>query len=394
MNVGIVVQDEYPSDGEVRTRKLAKRLDQAGYDVTILARGVDMHAESSLDVGYATVHRFLVARLAAIQWLVTFPVPINPFWFGWTLVQLLRHDFDVVVVGDLRVAAPTILAGRLAGRPVISDLRENYPEYARSLPKRGFAERVFFSPPLVRVIETTTARLADAVWVVVEERKSDITSQGVPSETVSVVMNTPLLGEFDTERRDFETFPDGFVIVYVGELTRFRGLDLAIEAMPTLVQRRDDVHLCVAGDGPDLPRLRRLAEARGVEDHVTFTGWIDAERVPSFLERGDVGVILHEVNQFTDTTVPNKLFDYMQARLPVVATPMAPVSRIVQETECGEVLPPGPTPEELAEMILHIGSRCRASKYGANGAEAISAAYNWESEFDTVVRTIEEVTGT
>ena len=73
---------------------------------------------------------------------------------------------------------------------------------------------------------------------------------------------------------------------------------------------------------------------------MTFSGFVPPEELSEWLQEADVGVIAYDVSEFTNTTVSNKLFHYMAAGIPIVATDMAPTRRIIEEVGCGRIIPP------------------------------------------------------
>jgi glycosyltransferase involved in cell wall biosynthesis len=402
--VGIVVQDNYPLDRDVRTRKLAKALDDGGWEVRVLARNSlddpdrgrirDEHPSATEDIGYAVVSRFSWLLATPLYPVIAAKLPANPFWLLWLAFQFRAADVDVVVACDMRAGLPGILAAKLAGVPAILDLRENFAELAQNKRLTGLIDRIALNVTLVSTIERLTVRSADHVWVVANERKEALINDGVASSSVTVVGNTPYLRELtefaDTVTSERFGWP-GFTLVYVGSINEFRGLDLVIEGLAA-VDELDGrpIHFAVAGDGPDRERLERLAERLGVTDRVHFLGWIDPSEVPAFLAAGDVGVIPHVVTTYTNQTVPNKLFDYMVAELPVLTTPCTPVARIVESTDCGRVLPADPDPSETAETIRWMAGSDRHDEWAANGRRAVERQYNWETTVERARATLRE----
>ncbi|WP_197427919.1 glycosyltransferase family 4 protein [Halogeometricum sp. CBA1124] len=395
-NVGIVVQDNYPLDRDVRTRKMAKSLTGAGETVSIFARNSlddpdlgairDEHPPRSEDIGYAQVYRFSWLLSTWLFPLVTAKLPVNPFWMLWLAFRFRDADLDAVVACDVRAALPAIAAAKLNGLPVVLDLRENFAELARIKPVESPLDHLALNVPLVSAIERLSVGLADHVWVVTRERKDALVADGFSPSKLSVVSNTPLRSEIEefADRVDDETTRfdwSAFTLVYVGSINRFRGLDLILEGVAHANRGEGEpVHLAVAGDGPDRERLERLSEELGIEDEVHFVGWIDPEAVPSFLDAGDVGVIPHVVNRYTNQTVPNKLFDYMMAGLPVLTTPADPIACVVRTVGCGRVLPPNADGAATAAVVTEMRDAELRRRWAQNGRDAVEESYSWETD--------------
>jgi glycosyltransferase involved in cell wall biosynthesis len=395
-NVGIVVQDNYPLDRDVRTRKMAKSLTGSGMTVSVFARNSlddpdlgairDEHPPRSEDIGYAHVYRFSWLLSTWLFPLVTAKLPVNPFWMLWLALRFRSADLDTVVACDVRAALPTIVAAKVNGLPVVLDLRENFGELARIKPVESPVDYLVLNVPLVSAIERLSVGLADHVWVVTRERKDALVAEGFSPSKLSVVSNTPLRSEIeefadsvDDEAARFDW--SAFTLVYVGSINRFRGLDLMLEGVAHANRGEGEpVHLAIAGDGPDKDRLERLSEELGVEDEVHFAGWIDPEAVPSFLDAGDIGVIPHVVNRYTDQTVPNKLFDYMIAGLPVLTTPADPIAGVVRTVGCGRVLPADADGAAVADAVGEMRDAEVRHRWAQNGRDAVEGSYNWETD--------------
>jgi len=405
--VGFVVQNNFPIDREVRTRRIAKALDHGLTSVVIFARNTlddpelgeiaDARWKRTEQLPYALVRRFSWLASTPVSRLVLAPIPVNPVWMLWTLLEFYRHDVDIAISGDLMAGIPTAFAAKLLGLPMIIDVRENYVALAKVLPADSLFDRITQHERTVRTLERVTLWLADEVWVVVEERREQLVDAGVPPSKVTVVSNTPELSDEEdsgqgtaaVEHSEFG-WP-GLTLVYVGFIKEFRGLDLLLDAIARLDEKGEtDVHLAIAGDGPHKAHLEERCERLGIKGRVSFVGWIEPSQVPKFLAAGDIGVIPHTVTPLTTYTVPNKLFDYMFAGLPVLATDMAPVRRIVTEEDCGIILPQDPSTSEVITAIRQLESSGPAD-LGANGYDAVNRRYNWNHDAQRVRTTVSQL---
>ena len=397
-DIAIVVQGNYPLDRDVRTRKIAKSLDESGSNVAILGRNSledpdlgqvkSSYPPRKEDIDYAHVRRFSWLLSTPLFGLVTAKVPVNPFWILWLVIQFRDTEPEIVIPCDIRAGLPAIVAAKLCGIPTVLDLRENFAELARVKPIEHVMDYVVLNRTLVGAIEHLTVQLADLVWVVAEERKENLVAAGKAESAVHVVGNVPLLREISAFTRkggeyDNAEWP-GFTLVYVGSINKFRGVDLLIDGIWHANRNPDPkpVHLAIAGDGPDKERLEQRVETLGITEHVDFLGWIPPDTVTSFLQSGDVGIIPHEASSYTNQTIPNKLFDYMSVQLPVLTTPTRPTARIVNEINCGKVLPYHATGSVTGTVIREMQQSTEYSTWAENGRSAIESQYNWEHEME------------
>ena len=108
---------------------------------------------------------------------------------------------------------------------------------------------------------------------------------------------------------------------YVGIMGAQDGVDLLIEAMHDLVhvQGRRDVQCAIIGSGTELPNLQRMASAKGLDDYVTFTGFLSGEPLLKAFSAFDLGVIPDPKNSYNDKISMNKVFEYMSLGIPFVS---------------------------------------------------------------------------
>jgi glycosyltransferase involved in cell wall biosynthesis len=152
--------------------------------------------------------------------------------------------------------------------------------------------------------------------------------------------------------------------------------------MPTVLEEIPDARLLLVGKGSGEfdKEMRELCKDLNVENNVVFTDWVDFRLVPSYIALSDVCLVPHHASGHTNTTIPHKLFQYMAMRKPVIVTDCKPLKRIVEECDCGIVVPSGDR-NEMAEAVIKLyNDRELAAKLGANGRNAVEGKYNWENE--------------
>ncbi len=159
--------------------------------------------------------------------------------------------------------------------------------------------------------------------------------------TVSkIVLNVPEVEE-TIEARDLRTklsLPAGTpIVVYQGSIQENRGIEPAIEA----VQQLDGVVLVIIGYGYLRPALEESVRKRGLTHKVYFFGPVPNRELLEYTASADVGlcnIVNSSLSYFT--TLPNKLFEYIAAGVPVIGSDSPEIGRIVQETGVGEVCDP------------------------------------------------------
>jgi glycosyltransferase involved in cell wall biosynthesis len=184
------------------------------------------------------------------------------------------------------------------------------------------------------------------------------------------------------------------IALFVGVLIHDRGLSELVHAFPAVLVAVPDALLVIVGDGKEASPLRQEIRALGLQDHVVMTGWQEHARLPSYYQRARAGMLPFRPGGQIDVTLANKLFDYLGAGLPVVATDVPPMRRVVSEADAG-FLVPGPTPESLAEGMIRM--LCLDTEtwlaMSARGRALVEQRYNWTADARRFVRAVEEAAG-
>jgi len=95
----------------------------------------------------------------------------------------------------------------------------------------------------------------------------------------------------------------------------------------------------------------------------------------------------------TNTTIPNKIFDYMAMGKPVLASPAKPLAQIVHDTGCGVVFERNDAHAIATAIETLLADPAAAEAMGRRGRQAVETEYNWQSQRDKVVKVIDRLTG-
>lgn len=395
MHVGMVLRGTYPHD--IRVEKEARSLLAAGHEASLccLARedGPEPLRESVDGVDVRRVpRRDRYSRPYRAAKTVRFLLTLTDVVWRRELDRFVRETgVDALHVHDLPLARTAQSVADEHDLPLVADLHENYPEAARqwrlgmALPRRAIQET--FTPyRRLRRLERDCVRRADRVLATTPEgRVHYVEDCDADPDRVTVVSNTVDRRTYDADAVPFGEYDGEFVVGYVGSFGPHRGLEALVDAMPALLERVPDARLLLVGAAGDASydrALRERAAASGVDDRVTFTGWVDPDDVPRYVATCDVCAVPHAENPHTATTVPHKLFQYMASRKPVLVSDVAPLARVVRDADCGVVVPAGDEAAVAARLADLAGDADRRTRLGANGRTAVEETYNWEREGD------------
>lgn len=382
LKVCILLQSDFPPD--IRFSKEARSLAKAGYEVHLLCNNKKNLPESDKwqDI---FIHRlkYYPALGGRCNRSLNTPLFFSPVWIMKLITLHKLYRFDLFHVINLPLAPLAIMVGRLFHLPVIYDMYETYPEAIKTWGLKGLSALIR-NPHVAQFLDGICMRQADRLIVVVEEAKKRLVKLGVEESKIYLVENSVDLEAFMSIdiSPEVKNRSGDYLITYTGLFSAERGIETAIRAMPFILKNMPSARLVLVGSGPSLGWLKKMAQEEGPAERIDFVGWVDYRLFPSYIHISDVCVIPHPSNPFIDTTIPNKLFEYMALGKPVVVSDAKPLKRIITECQCGEVFESS-SPKAFAEAILKI---YRADKpYGKNGRQAVLNKYNWEISSRTLL---------
>ncbi|MBL8074597.1 MAG: glycosyltransferase family 4 protein [Nitrospira sp.] len=370
---------DYPWD--IRVEKVCRSLG-VKHEVHLVCRNANRWSRSEKLDGLS-IHRlpFLPKWFGFCNAMMGFPLFFNPVWLFTIWATVRRTDADLILVRDLPLALTAIAVGRWFGIPILLDLAENYPAMLKDRLRytpTSFMGRIVRHPALAAMVERTVLRNVDHIIVVVEESRDRLVQMGIPQDRITIVSNTPLLDRWEqgVSQTGNVTTDDVPHLVYLGNLDGSRGIDTAIEAIGVLKDRGEMARLSIIGMGQNLEQFRTLSKVLGVEDRVSIMGRLPFSDLQPIMARANIGLIPHYSTDAWNTTIPNKLFDFMAMGKPVIVSSARPTERIVRSEECGLVFVER-TKEDLASTILELRTRSAREQLGRNGRAAFLKRWNW-----------------
>ncbi len=162
------------------------------------------------------------------------------------------------------------------------------------------------------------------------------------------------------------------VVVYLGVLSDYQGVDLLLEAIPDIVRACPDAHFLLMGY-PNEEQYRSRARALGIADHVTLPGRIDYARAARYLSLGDVAVSA----KLTPMEGNGKLLNYMACGLPTVAFDLP--GNLTTLADAGVYAPTGDGAALAAQIIALLRDPARRRDLGRRARLRAEQRYSWRS---------------
>jgi len=371
-HIVMLVRNPYTHDS--RVEKEARTLVGAGYRVSIVADaapGLPTHENSyGIDVHRVVRHG---PRIPGLRFLV----------HEWRLARRLRTLQPTVLhAHDTNALAPVASAAARLGIPYVYDAHDLW--LGRPRRERG---RVYFwlSQRYYGLIERLLVPRAAAVLTVSPPIVGHLRRR-YKLPVVNLVPNYPEADTARLERRELRDLsggeaidPDLPIVLYLGGLMRGRGIEGLVEAMADV----PGAQLVSLGEGVLLEPLRAAAAANGAR--VTFLPPVPSDLVNAYAASATVGVSPYVPEGLNNRySLPNKLFHYLAAGIPVVASDFRQVRDVVEGSGSGVVVDTT-RPQAIARGIRRVlADSAEAAAMGARGRAAVEERFNWEVSADVL----------
>lgn len=354
MNRRIVVSVTSDLVSDNRVHKVCNTLEKMGFNVLLVGRKLP----GSLPLGPRT---YETRRMTLI-------FTKGPFFYAEFNLRLffllLFSPTNLLLSNDLDTLPANFLASRLRKKPLIYDSHEYFTEMPELLhrPKvREFwawLERKML--PHTDLAYTVCRSIAD-IYTKRSGREFHVI-RNVPY-TIHDVQKTPVLKESD-------------MVLYQGALNIGRGLEQVILAMKHL----SGVRLVIAGDGDIRTYLEDLVRKEGLVSRVLFAGRLPLEELAVLTKKASLGLSVEEdLGLNYRFALPNKLFDYIQSRVPVLVTDLPEMASLVNRYQIGLVTG-SLDPVILAKMIDVALNDKNLRAIWTGNLEIAANELNWENE--------------
>ncbi|HVA99308.1 MAG TPA: glycosyltransferase [Bacteroidia bacterium] len=350
-----------------RVHKVSTTLQNMGFDVLLIGRKQRKSSPLS-ERTYSTKRMFLLFEKGV------------PFYFEYQLhlfLFLLFHKADVLVSNDLDTLAPNYFISKIKNIPIVYDSHEIFTEVPE-LKNNAFKKNLWLTIeknifPKLKHVFTVNNSIANYF--------SDLYK--VP---VNVLRNVPFLKKSEIKipekNKIFDT--DKKIIILQGAgINIDRGAEEMVEAM----QYIDVAILVIIGCGDVIPILEKMIVELKLENKVFLMGKIPFEKLQYYTPLADLGLTLDkDTNLNYRFSLPNKIFDYIQAGVPVLATELVEIKKIITEYQIGDCIQ-NHDPKHIAEKINAIFANELLLKQWKENTKIAAQTLCWENEEKVLKKT-------
>ncbi len=218
-----------------------------------------------------------------------------------------------------------------------------------------------------------------------EGLRADILTRGIPADKVTVIPNAVDIASFnlasppDPRLQQKWGLTGKTVIGFVGSFYAYEGLDLLLEALPAIAEKRPDIRVLLVGGGPQEANLRQQAEKLGLKDVVVFTGRVPHQEVSHYYDLINILAYPRYPIRLTELVTPLKPLEAMAQGQIFVASDVGGHKELVEQNKTGILFKAGDR-QALAEAIVELlNNRQCWPELRANGRQFVENVRNWRN---------------
>jgi glycosyltransferase involved in cell wall biosynthesis len=369
-----------------RVLREARALIRAGYAVTIVDTDSDAtrpRIETLDDITLRHItrpkRRFLPGKLGTA--VGVFELLLRRMRALWSLPVDAYHAHDE----DTLLAA--YIAARFRRKPVILDAHE-LPGFSPHILARPVQRRLHMALlrrllPGCRAVITVSPPIVDEIQLRYGGPRAEIV-RNVPTYQPPIISNRL--------REHLQLPPETRIALYQGVLQGDRSLDVLVRAARFLP---DDVVVVLMGSGPSKAALEALIVAEGLGERVRMVAAVPYSELLQWTASADLGLIIYPPNSSPNVRycLPNKLFEYLMAGLPVLASSLDAVNDILETYRVGAMVRTL-EPEEVGRVIGQlVGDVQQLAAMRQRALEASASDLRWENEQKRLIGLYQSVLG-
>jgi glycosyltransferase involved in cell wall biosynthesis len=357
-----------------RVNRAATTLKQAGFRTIVIGRVLKTSAELP-PRRYRTI-RFRLWFTKGPLFYATYNIRL--FWF------LLWHHADILYSNDLDTLLPNYLISKIKRIPLIYDSHEYFtgvPELEnRPKTKKIWKKIESYILPKVKFAITVNQSIADLY-------KNEYGTEFSIIRNVPEV-SLPFLDEPQEIRKQLKLPTDKKIIILQGAgINIQRGAEEAVEAMKYLPQ----CVLLIVGSGDIISELKKQVREMQIVDQVIFVDKQPLSILRKYTHSADIGLSLDkDTNLNYRFSLPNKIFDYIQAEIPILASNLPEVKNVIFTYDVGRISE-NHDPEKIASLLNEMLNDSKQQIIWKRNLNNAAKELNWEKEQEKLIKIIKQV---
>jgi PEP-CTERM/exosortase A-associated glycosyltransferase len=270
--------------------------------------------------------------------------------------------------------------GRKLGIPVVYEIRAFWEDAAVD---HGTSKEWGLRYRLTRAMETWALQRVDAATTICEGLRSEIIGRGIPARKIEVIPNAVDIADFAVGGERDEALAQQLglegktVLGFIGSFYAYEGLDILLNALPAMLEKRPEIRVLLVGGGPQDAALRAQAKALGIEDKVVFTGRVPHSEVQRYYNLVDVLCYPRHKMRLTDLVTPLKPLEAMaQGRL-MVASDVGGHKELIDDGRTGVLFAAGDAAALSQQVLALLEAPQKWQEFRQSGRRFVEEERNW-----------------
>lgn len=338
---------------DTRLRKEMDTLLKAGYEVKIIiwSRGWSFASDKKVDVKSLRLN----APIGQIISILYFPV-----WFLYLTFWLFKTEWDIVHAVNFDTYLFALIAAKIKNKPIVYDIYDFYGDMMPSLLRN-----------IIIKMDRYLLPFSDALILADEARVEQI--GGNIHKNIFTINNGPKKDNFD--KNYHKNNINIFKVFIGGKIVKERCLDVIISAIGKI----DGVELSIRGHCSETDYKQQITRLSQEFDNVDlYLDGVPYEEIVKETMNADLTIALYDPdvpnNKYAS---PNKLFEAMASKIPIIVNENTSMADIVLKEKCGIVIPYG-NEEALIWAVSRLKDDLNLKQWlGDNGRKAYENRYNW-----------------
>ena len=375
-----------------RTMQIIRALESAGIESVLLTSPKQHATDGNQQPADTEIADGLTFHRTAPGFLSRFPL-VNQWDVIWQLRKKITQITKTQQIDLIHVHSPALnaIAAYLAkpkhGLPILYEMRALWEDAAVS---HGTCQEDDLRYRLSKNLETFALKKADKITTICAGLKTNIRNRGIEADKITLIPNGVNLAHFEKTDpnilRDNNRFRALFgehtgdltVLGFMGSFYHYEGLDLLVEAMPSLIERHSNIRLLIVGGGAEKDNLMQQISALGLADHIKLVDRIPHDEIPSAYAATDICVYPRRQMRLTETVTPLKPLEAMAMRRPVVASNIGGHRELIENGKTGLLFEHGG--EDIVTQIVHlIENHSLQQSLVASASQFVANERTWEA---------------
>ena len=337
----MILDSQYPDDARITNQ--CQELLKYNHEIHLFCLSFKKPFVKNEIINQINVHRYYCSKLTYKLSALANDVSL----YGSILKNNIKGfventGVEVLHIHDIQIAQAAISVSERFGIKFNLDLHENRPEIMKYYKHvNSFLGKLFINPFRWKKAEESFVKKANKIVVVTENAKEELLSRvNIHEKKIIVYPNTVRKDFYNNKKVDKvleKQYSKNFVITYVGNTSKRRGLLTVIESLKIIRKTIPKIKLLIIGKSSFDDALKSEIRKHGVENLVDFIGWVKENEIPNYLSISKLGLSPLHRNIHHDTTYANKIFQYISFGCPVVSSDVIAQSELVKKHNIGVV---------------------------------------------------------